>query len=49
MIQFDAVSRTVPSGAGPLTILHPTSFTIGAGRIVAVTGALAAESRRCWA
>jgi putative ABC transport system ATP-binding protein len=39
MIQFDEVSRTVPSGAGPLTILHPTSFSISAGRVVAVTGA----------
>jgi len=39
MIEFDNVSRTVPSGAGPLTILHPTSFTIAQGRIVAITGA----------
>jgi len=39
MIQFDNVSRTVPSGAGPLTILQPTSFTIAQGRIVAITGA----------
>jgi putative ABC transport system ATP-binding protein len=38
MIQFDGVSRTVPSGAGPLTILHPTSFTIEQGRTVAITG-----------
>jgi len=38
MIQFDEVSRTVPSGAGPLTILHPTSFTIDHGRTVAITG-----------
>ena len=38
MIEFEQVSRTVPSGAGPLTILHPTSFTIAAGRVVAVTG-----------
>ena len=38
MIELNAVSRTVPSGAGPLTILHPTSFTIGRGRVVAVTG-----------
>ena len=37
MIVFDGVSRTVPSGAGPLTILHPTSFTIEAGRTVAIT------------
>jgi putative ABC transport system ATP-binding protein len=38
MIEFHAVSRTVPSGAGPLTILHPSSFVIGAGRAVAITG-----------
>ncbi len=38
MIEFRDVSRTVTSGAGPLTILHPTSFTIPAGRVVAVTG-----------
>jgi putative ABC transport system ATP-binding protein len=38
MIVFDAVSRTVPSGAGPLTILQPTSFTIARGRTVAITG-----------
>ncbi len=38
MIRFQDVSRTVPSGAGPLTILHPTSFTIERGRVVAVTG-----------
>ncbi len=28
----------MPSGAGPLTILHPTSFVIPAGRVVAITG-----------
>ena len=38
MIEFKDVSRTVPSGAGPLTILHPTSFTLHAGRAVAITG-----------
>jgi putative ABC transport system ATP-binding protein len=38
MIVFDEVSRTVPSGAGPLTILHPTSFSIARGRTVAITG-----------
>ena len=38
MIEFEHVSRTVPSGAGPLTILHDTSFAIDAGRIVAITG-----------
>jgi len=38
MIEFRDVSRTVTSGAGPLTILQPTSFTIPAGRVVAITG-----------
>ena len=38
MIEFRDVSRTVTSGAGPLTNLHPTSFTIPAGRVVAVAG-----------
>jgi putative ABC transport system ATP-binding protein len=39
MLEFHDVSRTVPSGAGPLTILHPTSFTIARSRVVAITGA----------
>lgn len=39
MIEFQNVSRTVPSGAGPLTILQPTSFVIAQGRVVAITGA----------
>jgi putative ABC transport system ATP-binding protein len=38
MIQLVDVSRTVTSGAGPLTILHPTSFEIASGRAVAITG-----------
>jgi putative ABC transport system ATP-binding protein len=38
MIELFDVSRTVHSGAGPLTILHPTSFRIDAGRAVAITG-----------
>ena len=38
MIELIEVSRTVTSGAGPLTILHPTSFTIARGRAVAITG-----------
>jgi putative ABC transport system ATP-binding protein len=38
MIELHQVSRTVTSGAGPLTILHPTSFAIAAGRAVAITG-----------
>jgi putative ABC transport system ATP-binding protein len=39
MIVLDAVSGTVAGGAGPLTILHPTSLAIPRGRSVAVTGA----------
>jgi putative ABC transport system ATP-binding protein len=38
MIQLKDVSRTVTSGAGPLTILHPTSLEIAKGRAVAITG-----------
>jgi putative ABC transport system ATP-binding protein len=39
IIRLDGVSRTVPSGAGPLTILHPISLVIQRGRAVAITGA----------
>jgi len=38
MIQLRQVSRTVTSGAGSLTILHPTSLEIARGRSVAITG-----------
>jgi putative ABC transport system ATP-binding protein len=38
MIELHDVSRTVSSGAGPLTILHPTSLRIARGRTVAITG-----------
>jgi putative ABC transport system ATP-binding protein len=38
MIELIDVSRTVTSGAGPLTILHPTSLAIARGRSVAITG-----------
>jgi putative ABC transport system ATP-binding protein len=38
MIELVDVSRTVTSGAGQLTILHPTSLTIAHGRAVAITG-----------
>jgi len=38
MIQLRQVSRTVTSGAGPLTILKPTSLEIARGRSVAITG-----------
>jgi len=38
MIELRGVSRTVPSGTGFLTILHPLDFTIESGRVVAITG-----------
>ena len=38
MIELVDVSRTVTSGAGPLTILHPTSLEIARGQAVAITG-----------
>jgi putative ABC transport system ATP-binding protein len=38
MIELRGVSKTVPSGAGSLTILHPIDFAIEAGRVVAITG-----------
>jgi putative ABC transport system ATP-binding protein len=39
MIQLRGVSKTVPSGAGLLTILYPLDLHIPAGRVVAITGA----------
>ncbi len=38
MIELRGVSKTVTSGTGPLTILHPIDLTIAAGRVVAITG-----------
>ena len=38
MISLTDVSRTVQSGAGPLTILHPTTLTIAKGQVVAIAG-----------
>jgi putative ABC transport system ATP-binding protein len=38
MIDLFEVSRTVTSGAGSLTILHPTTLRIERGRTVAITG-----------
>jgi putative ABC transport system ATP-binding protein len=38
MIELRGVSKTVSSGAGSLTILHPLDLTIDAGRVVAITG-----------
>ena len=38
MIELRGVSKTVASGAGSLTILHPLDLSIDAGRVVAITG-----------
>jgi len=38
MIELHGVSKTVTSGAAPLTILHPLDLAVGAGRFLAVTG-----------
>jgi putative ABC transport system ATP-binding protein len=38
MIELQAVSKTVTSGSGPLTILHPLDLAVAAGEFVAITG-----------
>jgi putative ABC transport system ATP-binding protein len=38
MIELRGVSKTVPSGGGTLTILHPLDLRIPAGRVTAITG-----------
>ena len=38
MIELHGVSKTLPSGSGTLTILHPLDLTIAGGRVVAITG-----------
>jgi len=38
MIQLEAVTKVVRSGAGELTILHPLTLTIDSGKAVAITG-----------
>ena len=38
MIELVDVSRTVHTGAGPLTILHGTSLRIAKGQVVAIAG-----------
>jgi putative ABC transport system ATP-binding protein len=38
MIELRGVSKTVPSGSGFLTILHPLDLMIEPGRVVAITG-----------
>ena len=39
MIELHGVSKTVPSGAGTLTILHPLDLSIPDGKVTAITGA----------
>jgi putative ABC transport system ATP-binding protein len=39
VIELRGVSKTVPSGSGTLTILHPTDLTIAQGRVVTIVGA----------
>jgi putative ABC transport system ATP-binding protein len=38
MIELRAVSKTVPSGDGHLTILHPLDLSVASGEFLAVTG-----------
>jgi putative ABC transport system ATP-binding protein len=38
MIELRGVSKTVPSGTGTLTILHPLDLTIPGGCVAAITG-----------
>jgi putative ABC transport system ATP-binding protein len=38
MIELRGVTKTVPSGAGSLTILHPLTLTIPSGTVAAITG-----------
>ncbi|MEO5897802.1 MAG: ABC transporter ATP-binding protein [Vicinamibacterales bacterium] len=38
MIELRGVTKTVPSGTGSLTILHPLTLTIPAGTVAAITG-----------
>ena len=39
MIELQGVSKSVPSGTGTLTILHPTDLIVPAKEVVAITGA----------
>ncbi len=38
MIQLRGVSKTVPSGTGTLTILHPLDLSVAPRQVVAITG-----------
>ena len=39
MIDLHGVSKSVPSGSGTLTILHPIDLVVPAGEVLAITGA----------
>ncbi|HEY7006201.1 MAG TPA: ABC transporter ATP-binding protein [Sphingomicrobium sp.] len=39
MIALHGVSKSVPSGSGTLTILHPIDLVVPAGEVLAITGA----------
>ena len=39
MIELRGVSRTVPSGGGTLTILHPTDLVVPDGQVLTIVGA----------
>ena len=38
MIELHGVTKSVPSGNGTLTILHPLDLTIARGTVAAITG-----------
>jgi putative ABC transport system ATP-binding protein len=38
MIELHSISKTVPSGSGSLTILHPLTLSVPPGGFVAITG-----------
>jgi len=38
MIELRGVSKTVPSGTGTLTILHPLTLSVPSGSVAAITG-----------
>jgi putative ABC transport system ATP-binding protein len=38
VIELSGVTKSVPSGAGTLTILHPTDLVVPKGRAMAITG-----------
>jgi len=38
MLKVERLTKTYPTAAGPLTVLHEVSFTVGAGASVAIVG-----------